>query len=209
LDLSLDEKGLFYRIQVGNQSYATDLVESIERGDADQSSFGFRTISDRWGTEEDEHVRELLKVKLYDVSPVTFAAYPQTSTGVRDLLGKRGICWNGVCSAMVRSQRGLQLTEQDMDLLQRSAAVFDEMLVEADPTVEIRRIQDLLLDVRSHEGLSPDQVTAIEAAARTLNPFQSPKDPQAPDPEERSDDDARQALELMRRQLEVEEAAVI
>jgi uncharacterized protein len=83
-----DEKGLGYRIQPPDTSYAHDLLVSIRRGDVTQSSFGFRVIKDRWteNTEEKTLLRELLEVKLFDVSPVTFPAYPQTEVHVRTLL---------------------------------------------------------------------------------------------------------------------------
>jgi phage head maturation protease len=48
-------------------------------------SFGFIVESDRWGLEDGMDVRELHKVKLFDVSPVTYPAYPQTDVGVRSM----------------------------------------------------------------------------------------------------------------------------
>lgn len=65
--------------------WARDLTVSIDRGDISQMSFGFLVEEDSWGTEEGMDVRELRKVKLFDVSPVTFPAYPQTSVGVRSM----------------------------------------------------------------------------------------------------------------------------
>jgi hypothetical protein len=51
----------------------------------DGSSFGFDTIKDRWEQGEDGDVRRrLLEVRLYDVGPVTYPAYPQTSAEARD-----------------------------------------------------------------------------------------------------------------------------
>ena len=46
-------------------------------------SFGFRTITDEWRHEDGEVVRELIEVELFDVSPVTFPAYPQTDIAAR------------------------------------------------------------------------------------------------------------------------------
>lgn len=59
-------------------------IESIQRGDVDQMSFGFRTLEDTWDIDEnDQVIRTLLKVKLYEVSYVTFPAYPATSVQAR------------------------------------------------------------------------------------------------------------------------------
>lgn len=83
LELREDDQGLFVSITPPDTQWARDLMTSIARGDITQMSFGFKVISDRWGLEDGEDIRELHKVKLYDVSPVTFPAYPQTDVGVR------------------------------------------------------------------------------------------------------------------------------
>lgn len=49
-------------------------------------SFGFTVLEDRWGYQDGIDVRELVKVKLFDVSPVTFPAYTETDVGVRTIL---------------------------------------------------------------------------------------------------------------------------
>lgn len=86
LKLAEDEHGLIIDTTPPNAQWAKDLVESIKRGDIDQMSFGFRTISDDWHKENDEVIRELIEVELYDVSIVTYPAYPQTVVHARDLL---------------------------------------------------------------------------------------------------------------------------
>lgn len=63
---------------------ATHQIESVQRGDVDQMSFGFRTLEDTWDIDEnDQVIRTLLKVKLYEVSYVTFPAYPATNVQAR------------------------------------------------------------------------------------------------------------------------------
>jgi hypothetical protein len=47
-------------------------------------SFGFvPTVQPNWRTEGEEKIRELIEVKLYDISPVTYPAYRQTDLAVR------------------------------------------------------------------------------------------------------------------------------
>jgi len=84
LELSEDSKGLYSRISFPNTSYANDLRISIERGDINHMSFGFKVIKEDWSL-DDEHgaIRELQEVKLFDISIVTFPAYPQTSVSLR------------------------------------------------------------------------------------------------------------------------------
>ena len=77
LRLEQTEKGLCYSCDIPDTTYGRDLVISMERGDITQSSFAFTIEDDSWETTEDGEVRTINKVKqLYDVSPVTYPAYP-------------------------------------------------------------------------------------------------------------------------------------
>lgn len=87
LRLDEDETGLAFRINVPDTQYARDLMVSMRRGDVDQMSFGFMTVRDRWAQNENGLVvRTLIEVELFDVSPVTYPAYSQTSAQVRSQL---------------------------------------------------------------------------------------------------------------------------
>lgn len=83
LALSEDETGLAFKIDPPDTSYARDLIVSMRRGDIDQMSFGFLTVRDRWEQIGGQVIRTLLEVELFDVSPVTYPAYPTTSAAVR------------------------------------------------------------------------------------------------------------------------------
>jgi len=83
LELAEDEKGLLVRIYPPDTQWARDLQTSIGRGDITQMSFGFTVEKDEWNSEEGVDTRELVEVKLFDVSPVTFPAYTATDVGVR------------------------------------------------------------------------------------------------------------------------------
>ena len=86
LSLVIDEIGLRYEALPPDTTWARDAMETIRRGDVDQSSFGFEALREQWrepATPSDLPVRRLLEVKLFDVSPVTFPAYPQTSAEAR------------------------------------------------------------------------------------------------------------------------------
>jgi len=88
LKLSEDERGLAIRITPPDTSFARDLMVSLERRDITQMSFGFSVLVDGQTWEEDSDgmvIRTLTNVRLYDVSPVTFPAYPQTDVAVREL----------------------------------------------------------------------------------------------------------------------------
>ncbi len=85
LKLAEDNTGLKIDADLPDTTFARDLLKSIERGDVDQMSFGFMVLPEgsSWRMEEGTLVRTLLKVELFDVSPVTFPAYPQTDVSAR------------------------------------------------------------------------------------------------------------------------------
>jgi len=89
LRIAQDSRGLKYEVDLPDTQAARDLVTSIERGDVSQSSFAFRVApnGDRWDENDDGvYIRTITKVaRLYDVSPVTYPAYPDASVGLRSL----------------------------------------------------------------------------------------------------------------------------
>ena len=89
LVLREDKKGLSIEIDPPDTQWANDLKTSMRRGDIDQMSFKFGTIKDDWDSSDRKNItRELLEIKLADVSVVTFPAYPQTSAQVRSMVTK-------------------------------------------------------------------------------------------------------------------------
>jgi len=88
LELAEDETGLAFEITPPAAAWADDLMVSMERGDVDQMSFAFEPVRDRWETSagelaDTELLRHLDEVRLYDISVVTFPAYPETTAEVR------------------------------------------------------------------------------------------------------------------------------
>ena len=80
-----DDQGLAFELNPPDTQDGRDAVTLIERGDVDQMSFGFNVPSggDSWSEDEDGiPLRSLRTVSLMEISPVTWAAYPQTGVGV-------------------------------------------------------------------------------------------------------------------------------
>mgnify|MGYP001176589892 CR=1 FL=1 len=121
LKLSEDEHGLHYEVDLPDTQWAKDLSESIKRGDVTQSSFGFAVDSDEWAKQDGETIRTLMKVTLYDVSPVTYPAYPQTSTSARSILeaNKNRIPEDGAESGPTTTAR-LDIQKKKLELLEKT-----------------------------------------------------------------------------------------
>jgi HK97 family phage prohead protease len=85
LRLSEDDIGLAIEITPPDTQAARDLMTVIERGDVSQMSIGFRALKQEWDESGDVLKRKLTEVELFDVSPVTFPAFPQTDVSVREL----------------------------------------------------------------------------------------------------------------------------
>lgn len=89
LRMSEDSRGLAIEIDAPDTQTIRDLVLApIERGDVSQMSFGFslRPNGQDWAKNDDgQVVRTLKNLRLFDVSPVVFPAYPQTDVAMRDL----------------------------------------------------------------------------------------------------------------------------
>jgi Escherichia/Staphylococcus phage prohead protease len=84
LRLSVDGTGLDYTVEPPEAR--GDIVELVERGDIQRSSFAFVTHEDEWGvTDQNFPKRRLVAGTLVDVAPVVSPAYLDTSAGLRSL----------------------------------------------------------------------------------------------------------------------------
>ena len=86
VSLTEDDVGLHYEIDPPDTQWARDIVSSIERGDIAESSFAFSMSGgvEEWDDTATPAIRTIKSVgNLYDVSPVTYPAYPEATTGVR------------------------------------------------------------------------------------------------------------------------------
>jgi HK97 family phage prohead protease len=137
LRLNTDDMGLVYDCDPPPTQFARDLMASMERGDIDGSSFGFRIVRDRWGTVLDPDgdqeqdmldCRTILEVQLYDVSPVTFPAYPQTDSALRNELRRTGFDVDSVTRILLRSSRGLPMLPHQVEMLRDAISHLQRLL---------------------------------------------------------------------------------
>ncbi|MGE7828906.1 HK97 family phage prohead protease [Paenibacillus sp. NPDC093718] len=82
--LLLTEDDIGLRYDITPPSWAEKHIETIERGDVRGSSFIFRATVEEWDeTNSDMPIRTITEAELFEVSPVTTPAYPQSTVGIR------------------------------------------------------------------------------------------------------------------------------
>lgn len=86
LRLNLDATGLSYAVDLPDTDYARNLAASVDRGDVTQSSFAFVVKEATWTEVGDGRtwLRTITRFdRLFDVSPVTYPAYPDATVALR------------------------------------------------------------------------------------------------------------------------------
>lgn len=98
LELSSDARGLFYRFEAPDTTFGNDLLKMVRSGLIAQSSFAFTIRKDNWMQEAGMKPKRRIEQvdMLFDVSPVTYPAYKETSVTARALQNIRtapqGVC---------------------------------------------------------------------------------------------------------------------
>lgn len=79
LELKCDDKGLYYRFDAPNTDLGDALLEYLNRGEIDSSSFAFTVKRDEWTKGDDgKTYRRILEIdQVFDISPVFCSAYPE------------------------------------------------------------------------------------------------------------------------------------
>lgn len=91
LQIEEDEKGLRYQFSIPETTFGNDFAVMLQRGDVSQSSFSFTVKDQTWEENRQadgtmQYTRRIKKVeRLYDVSPVTYPAYPDTEVALRSI----------------------------------------------------------------------------------------------------------------------------
>lgn len=113
LTLVEDETGLKINCQPSeNSTIAQDCVDTINRGDVNQMSFGFYPIKEEWQEPEersDKPLRIIREAVLFDVSAVTYPAYEDSSIQLRTAMENSG-----------RKQEGFEYINKEEEILDDS-----------------------------------------------------------------------------------------
>lgn len=123
-----DAAGLYVEITPPDTQAARDLVTSMQRGDVNQMSFAFTVAKEDQAWTRDgtgPWLRTIKKVsRLYDVSVVTYPAYPQTSAAARAL--------EDVQRAESEAEKALREAQEEA---KRQAAIRERQILRAEHRV--------------------------------------------------------------------------
>jgi HK97 family phage prohead protease len=114
LKLKITGSAMEYEFEAPNTTLGNDLLEMVKRGDVYQSSFAFSVEKEDWqenmGGKPKRIIRSIKKV--YDVSPVTYPANPDTMVAKRsyeEVQGKVEEDLQKVIDISVKSEINIQL----------------------------------------------------------------------------------------------------
>lgn len=158
LKLTATESALEVEAELPDTSYARDLAVSLERGDITGMSFAFEILNETPSTRDGKAAYTIDKIRLFDVSAVTYPAYEQTSGGLR------AEAFELVCRAAgldQKAERALlrNLTGADEEIAD-AVAETARSIAEADPVVVRDESGDEPAvepdDTASRAGVDPD-----------------------------------------------------
>lgn len=175
--LRLDEQdeGLWYDVDINaDDPMAIGVHAKVARGDVDGSSVWFRVVRQEWTYPNEQNdlerpKRRILEAQLFEVGPVTFPAFKQTTSQARSLSAVDAVLRSaGLGSAAKRARLGERLAAGE-DLEDELRHLFDSAPDLRDAVCSCRLADDPEpADERAAEP-SPDRpVTAWTVARRQL-----------------------------------------
>lgn len=135
LRLQEDAKGLFVEARLANTSTGRDVAELIRTGVVDSMSFGFNVIDESWS--QDGQVRTLENVRLFEISAVSFPAYPSTAGTV----SVRSIDADKLADSLLALENGESLAAEQASLIKEIADKLSN-----DP--DVKAVNGNLLDLK-------------------------------------------------------------
>ncbi len=130
LRLTANKTGLRFEVDTPDTNVGRDTVEEIRRGDISGCSFGFIVDVDEWRYLQDDTVeRTIISFrKLFDVGPVTYPAYPDTSVAARSL--EKCKADHNAKQAAESENRAEQAAETETETEQPTEAQIEEKKIE-------------------------------------------------------------------------------
>lgn len=133
--MSEDSKGLHVKAKVSNTQLGKDVVQLMKDGVIDELSIGYNAVKALW--DSDKQARRIKEVKLWEFSPVTFAANDQAN--IASVKGMQGLAPN-----IVKMQEwidgelkaGKVLSDKNKNLVQSAIEALTALLSATEKAME-------------------------------------------------------------------------
>lgn len=172
LMMSEDNHGLHVKAKISMTTLGKDVHQLIKDGVVTEMSIGYNTIKDEW--DQIAKVRRLKELKLWEFSPVTFAANDQAGiTGVKNVDNRLeqtlSFLNNELKAGKVLSDKNKTLVEQCVEMLKsllqaNEAAKSTSMFEEAD----IKSITEIIDEMKNFGQPKQDEMQLFADFLKTL-----------------------------------------
>jgi len=148
LRLKDTKDGLFVEIDLPDNELGRSVHQAIERGDVKGQSFAFAGVEDDWNKDYSERTIRTIG-NLYDVGPVTYPAYPDTTVAARcrqEAIEKRSLSVPITNENERRSSMDpKQMREQAQELAKSAEAISGKAIAEKRDLTpdDVKNISDL------------------------------------------------------------------
>lgn len=155
--LKEDEKGLFFRAQLSDTVLGRDIKTLIADGVISELSIGYDPV--KWEIDKTAGMRRLSEVRLWEISPVTWAMHPQALIdNVKDLMTQlnnpcctEGLCQDRRAAAITSLQALLEHPEPSAEATQADTPDPAAALFTLDPE-QIQSMRALVEDLTTFAG---------------------------------------------------------
>lgn len=139
MELREDNIGLYGEIDPPNNTYANDLMVSLERGDIDSASFGFYYVTTTWRLQDDWDILEVRDMDIIELTVCKFPAFKATQIGIRSFLEKNKDVEREalplLCRAFNRLENNLDMNQDDMSNILQYRSLLHDLLPEQRKTI--------------------------------------------------------------------------
>lgn len=169
-----DEKGLYVTASFSATQMAQDIRTLVAEGAINSMSIGYSTVKSAWEELQDEYVRRLLEVKLYEVSLVNLPANPEATVTSAKSLGADLIRRASELDALVQVgiKSGRPLSAENLRAVQDCYANLGALLSGVDAPQETGDIVtdlkgfSLFGEVKAEANAIQDELAAALAAIK-------------------------------------------
>lgn len=157
LELSEDETGLAATITPPDNAWGRPVLDAVRRGDVSGMSIAFQVVKEDWVNPDRKaqpgalRKRTIKEAKLFEVSPVTFPAYPQTDIGARAEDGDDDSKLLPAFRAARLAELGLPLTDTERAAVRQITEFMARVSGEPDAVPG----EDESLWTRNHSSITP------------------------------------------------------